>query len=362
MPDAPRIPEDVQAADWVARNRAYKRNARRWADSGPGPRLCVLKTAMLVMAALMHRALQVAGVEWQRQQEKKASQGQDRSYRMLEAAFSQDLRDYFVGMIRILLRLPQGLSLSKMTLPLKLLMLRVVARSMCSLHVLLRVAREMHPYLLFRSLLTHEYDKTPPCMWDSLRTFFHESFPDFSEDARASLEALAETMDRCISTIEARHALTRRLTVARGVQTWIPKLASTSAEFCLRQVLLQQGPEAFASQASDEPAGKTKPEKKRRGGGGACRAFLHEHSAGRRFTKSSLKELLQEFHSLDPTALAYYEDLGKRAAFAHRNGYHSFGERKPRVPRTAQQALADNAPMVSGQHLTSRICVLGGRR
>ena len=214
-------------------------------------------------------------------------QGQPRSFRMLEAACSQDLRDYFVQMMRILLQLPRAVSLATMTLQLKLLMVRVVSRGVCCLHMLLRQARGMHPYLLFRSLETHNYDDTPPCLWDSLRFFFHEMFPTFSDDAKASLEAMAETLDKCISSIEARHALSRRLTVAKGVQTWTPKLAAMSAEFCLRQVLLQQ--QAAAEVATDEQAEQA--QKKRSGGGGAYRAFLHERSAGRRFSRSSIQEL-----------------------------------------------------------------------
>ena len=178
----------MEGADWATRNRAFKRKAHRWAESNPGPRLCVLQTAMLVMSSLMHRALQIAAVAWQECQEKKAMQGQPRSFRMLEAACSQDLREYFVAMVRVLLQLPRGLSLSSMTLQLKLLMLRVVSKAVCSLHTLLRRVRSMHPYLLFRSLETHEYDATPPCLWDALRSYFYEKFPHFTDDAKHVLK------------------------------------------------------------------------------------------------------------------------------------------------------------------------------
>ena len=202
---------------------------------------------MTVMASLMHRALQIAGAAWAEKQDRESANGRSRSYRLLEAAFANDLKDYFCGMCRVLLPLPRGIPLAAMTLKLKAMMFRVASRAMCSMHALLRTARRMHPYLLFRTLVTGEYDESPPCMWDALATFFRAEFPEFSEEARASLEGLAEIVDKCISSIEARHALSRRLTVSRGVQTWTPKLAAASAEFCIRQVGVSKKPGPWPS-------------------------------------------------------------------------------------------------------------------
>ena len=354
------VSQEVEGADWVARNRAYKRNAARWAKSQPGPRLCVLKTVMAVMASLIHRALQIAGAAWQEAQERRARAGQTRSYRMLEAAVSQDLRDFYIGMVRVLLQLPRGLSLSVMTLDLKLLLFRVASKAMCALHILLRRSRRMNPYSLFLSLLTLKYDETTSCMWDALRSFFQERYPEFTNDAKSCLEAVAETLDRDISGIEARHALSRRITVARSVQTWAPKLAATSAEFTVRQVLLQQGVDASChpdDQRNNQDSTNNAAKKKKvvGGGGGMWRAYLHEQSQGRRFTRSTIQELSEEFRNLSESDKAYYKDLGNRATLAHRHGYQSFGERAPRrrgLPRIADAAVGA-APMDSRAVLTS---------
>ena len=300
---------------------------------------------MLVMSSLMHRALQIAGVEWAHAQEKKASLGQPRSYRMLEAAFSHDLQEFFGGMMRTLLQLPRGLGLEQMTLKLKQLHFRVASRSMCSMHMLLRGPRRMHPYVLFRALATGTYeDMPPPCMHDALASFFLSKFPNFTADAKACLEGLAEAVDRCISSIESRHALSRRLTVARGVQTWTPKLASTSAEFSLRQVLLQENT-GLAAAAQENPASAAtataaKPAKKAPGkqrgalggGGGPYRAFLHERCAGQKLNRASMKALADEYRNLGEDAMTYFREQGRLATLAWRNGYHAFGERRQRTP------------------------------
>ena len=346
----------------MTRNRAFRRNAERWSRSHPGPRLCVLKTCLIIMDTLLHKALQVAGTAWVEKQERKAARGEARSYRMLEAAGNQDLIEYFASMMRVMLQLPLGIMLVSMTLQLKCLLYRVASRAMCSLHLLLRVPRGLHPYVLFRSLTTGIYDELPSCLRDSLADFFHKRFPDFTREARACLEALAEMTDKCISSIEARHALSRRLTVARGVQTWVPKVASTSAEFSLKQTLLLQKSQSTDSDKPDVTVGRRKgrapgkqPGARGGGGGGAYRAFLHERSQGRRFTRIGIRQLTDEFHALDPEAMAYYEEQGRLATLAWRSGYHAFGARikKDSAALALQQLPTEGLDLAACQELGS---------
>ena len=153
-----------------------------------------------------------------------------------------------------------------------------------------------------------------------LTSWFRKTFPDFTADAGACLEALAHVTDRCISSVEARHALTRRITTMQGLHTWAPKLAATSAEFTLRQILAEMRLQG------DDPAGAgaTKPSRQgkqpgaRGGGGGSYRAFLHERSRGQRLTLASIRSLTLEYHGLDEASKAYYRDQGRLATLAWR--------------------------------------------
>ena len=299
---------------------------------------------MLIMDHLMHRCLKVAGQEWLKQQELKAFRGEPRSYRMLEACAQRDLNVYFANMIRLLLRFPRGIEQAVMTIRLKLLCFRLVSRAMCSLHQLLRLARNGVPYALFTSLETGTYCDLPPCQWDALALQFRTWFPQFTTEARAALESLAELIDLDISTVESRHAACRRITVARGVQTWAPKLATTSAEYTLRQMVLAQA--SFGVKAEKE-AQATKEEQpqgsaKKGGGGGSWNAFLHERAMGRRVDECS-RSLAQEYRNLSDADKAYFDRQGQLGKLASRHGFAAFGARDRQRSRPSLPVQDDGA-------------------
>ena len=141
----------------MARNKAFRKNATTWAESRPAPRLAILRQTMQPMANLMRRSLMLASAQWAERQELKVARGEARSFRVLEAANQNDLREYFSGMSALLLQPPKAIPFSQLTVSLRLRMLRVVSRSMCSMHQLLRRARRGLPYQLFQSLVTLQY-------------------------------------------------------------------------------------------------------------------------------------------------------------------------------------------------------------
>ena len=295
------VTEALSTADWVARSRAYRRNALSWNSSKPTLRLMILRLAMQQMISLIHRLLQLGSEAWEHRQELKFAANRSRSFRILEAATQNDLKSFFTGMLLLLLQFPQGILRDDITAHLQTLMFRLVSRSCCSMHQLLRTRRQGYPYTLFLALRTGVYDQAPPCLWDELTRSFRSWFPELTSDAQAALHALAWAIDLDIAAIEARHAASRRI-ITSVVQTWAPSMEHVSAEWTLRQMTLREA-ETQPSKEAAEPTVSAigKPNRRQRraagkqpgargGGGGAWRAFLHERAKGRKLSLSVIQE------------------------------------------------------------------------
>ena len=181
--------EEADATSWVARNKAFRRNAATWSLSNPASRLVILKSCMAVTASLIHRCLQIGSSEWEAEQELKASRGQARSYRILEAASLHDLKDFFAGMFRLLLQPPRGLAREQLNSQILVLLFRMVSRAVCAMHQLLRRARRSYPYKLFTAMTENCYPNDPSCLHDELTAQFKAWFPEFNADASVHMQA-----------------------------------------------------------------------------------------------------------------------------------------------------------------------------
>ena len=181
--------EETDATSWVARNKAFRRNAATWSLSNPASRLVILKSCMAVTASLIHRCLQIGSSEWEAEQELKASRGQARSYRILEAASLHDLKDFFAGMFRLLLQPPRGLAREQLNSQILVLLFRMVSRAVCAMHQLLRRARRSYPYKLFTAMTENCYPNDPSCLYDELTVQFKAWFPEFNADASVHMQA-----------------------------------------------------------------------------------------------------------------------------------------------------------------------------
>ena len=198
-------------------------------------------------------------------------------------------------------------------------------------------------------------------MRDELAKEFLTWFPDVeslrSPEAIASLESLAHEIHVDISAIEARHALVRRVILAKS-QTWIGRFADVSAEWTLRQVaqrLTDEGdllPEVKSKLLADRRAAarqaqreeQQKQRKTGRGGfGGAWRAYLHVECAGQKFTADSLKASAQVFRALPLEERAVFEQLGRMATLAARAGVKKPFRPQPQEGRQALGSLEDVA-------------------
>ena len=80
--------------------------------------------------------------------------------------------------------------------------------------------------------------------------------------------------------------------------------------------------------------------KKKRGAGGAWRAFVHVNSKGVQLSPQQSAELRAQYHSLSPADKQYYIDLGSAATLAKQAGGSTF----PAYSRTAAQARGLAAP------------------
>ena len=226
------------AAKWARLNRAFKKNSRRWSLSSPGPRLALMQAVMRATAHMVNKALQLSGAQWDRQRQLQAAQGKARSYRVVEAAKGSDLNNFYRALLEQLEQAPTGLPTSATTADTLKTYFCMLSRAGCSMHALLRRMRQGEPYKLFQMLVHGQRDKYntgPACLRDELSHAFYTRFPQWTPDAEAALRCLAESIDLDVAQIESKHALSRRIAVMKGLQTWTPKLEALSADWSHRQ-------------------------------------------------------------------------------------------------------------------------------
>ena len=329
---------DVNASDWVKRNRAFKKKAGLWSMSRPLPRLTALSLCASVMDRMMHGCLHVASKQWEREQQQKVARGQARTYRMVHAASQADLKVFYAGMLHMLLLCPDVLATADKNLETRSMLSRLISRSMSSMHQLLRRHRRGQPYKLFLALQTGMYDQDPECMWGELTSAFRKWWPRLNAEAKSALEMLADVLDMDISAIESRHALARRLAILRGTQVPVPRVRTTAAEWTLKQIAVQEtdhtppmyrrGEHGKVSPSQPKPPKKAgKKDGARGGGGGPWKAYLHTMHAGRKFTAASIRELRDAYNSLSEEEMSHSARLGHLGNLAWRSGHASFGER-----------------------------------
>ena len=181
------------------------------------------------------------------------------------------------------------------------------------------------------------------------------------------IESLASIYSVDIARIEARHSSNREITMlcSRG---WFVNLATRCTTFVSWTVSrLWRSCADVCSAAPEKPsrekagpakrrAGKEHCQKKRRGGGGALRAFIHHRfqdlpSGQRKFTVSMMSELADEYRVLPPDQKQMFQRAGLAAAAAHRQGFRSFSK-LPRSEPSSQRphlGLADSQQEDAGQ-------------
>lgn len=282
----------------------------------------------------------------------KSARGSGRTYRVLEVALGHYIRQAFESIYECFARSPLGFPIKDRNLHHRSLAFRLLARCGSALHQLMRVVHTGHPYrifLLLRKLgddLQRIIDE-PPCLRDEFSSDFLTRFrgQEDSEEATAILSTIAGAVDVDIATMEARHAVTRRATIQKSLQTWVASLENVNVTWSVRQC--QRSRKKFGSVTKTEmttkETNKVKKQQKKKsgggGGGGAFRAFIHERFGGHRLSKENMPKIAQAYHALSPAEHQHFVHLGQLGTVAWRQnrGQRQAAFGKP-LPKSSDHA------------------------
>ena len=293
----------------VAQKRAFKKKAGLWSQSRPLPRLLILMDVIMVIRSLLHRMFYIASEKFEKAQRFSASRGHSRTYRVLEAALGKYVSSFFHALCELLQRGTAGFRETDMSPRYRSWAFRTISRCGCAMHQLLRNRHRQNPYLLFKILIGHidEIISVPSCLRDELASKFFKRFPTrsaaTSPEAMAVLQGIALASDTDISAMESRHAITRRFTTLRSLQTWTASLEDVNVQWIMKQAAATSAKPKFKRMETESQTQERKRHGRGKhrhgpggkgGGGGAWRAFLHVRHAGEKMCKDSLKKASSE--------------------------------------------------------------------
>ncbi len=334
-PPPSNVARDSSGFDWVKFNEQNKASALEWSASNPGIRLIIMKVVATPMLAIMQKFLQISSPKWERMQAAKAARGQQRSYRVLEAALGKHIANCMGVLLGSTRKPPESLPLSGMRRCMRTLHFRMVVSAMASLHAYLRVERQGLRFQWFKVLLQQREEieqvyQIPHCMADELTAKLLEMFPTVEDACTPECQTLAASLGCALFTdiakVEARHSSNREVTFARA-RGWPVDISEMNAKFVCRQYVSKK---QKVKKERQRPGPRPKKKKRRNTkGGGAWRAFIHDKYKGIKFTKESMKQICEEYRSLSPNDKAFYRDVGSEATESHRHGFSSFaGQRR----------------------------------
>lgn len=344
----------------VEQKRAFRKKAGLWAQSNALPRLILLMQMMSIIRPLQHKFFHLASAKFDRDQRVKRSKGLPRTYRVLAVAEGTYLQQAFQTICNCFCTHPAAFPLTARNLKHRSLAFRLLSRCGSALHQLMRSFHRGYPYRLFTLLKDPtrrlDGDEDHACFWDELTTGFFEHFKgqETSEEAQVCLASMAEAIHIDIAGMEARHAVTRRATTLKSLQTWVASLESINVTWsvgqCQRAYATKDGFRTASTQTQKKRKTDKKQEKRPGGGGGAFRAFIHENYGGVRLDGPKMKAIAQEYHSLAAERRDYYKELGKLGTMAWRqNKGHrqaAFGKPLPKQTTTPEDAPSTDPVVV----------------
>ena len=292
VPAPPPLPRDApesapgvsEPVDWAELRREQRRTAKTWVATVPGPRLANLNDTSGPLQELLSKFLYISSDKWEQQQRLHAMQSGDRSYAVLELASGSDVSKAMEETLRKCLEAIPAVPSALVDIPLKIQRFCAMSCGASALHALLRLPAQGMPYQFFKLLKERRVGELlderqwPKCMLDSLARAMLVKFPTAaalkSDECQAIAEVLSMMFDSDISDIECRHAQTRDHSKVRA-RGWVPSLETLAAKFALRG--------SNHARYNPEPGSrswKTRTPKKKKGGGGAWRAFVQQHAEG----------------------------------------------------------------------------------
>ena len=338
--------------DWVLRKGA--------SALGPSPQtqVALMRQYMDPILRLMAQLLYFSSKRWARDQLSKESLGQPRQYRIL-LAFQHEQADSVLHAVATLMQQPPvGVPQDDWRSDISVLCFAMLSRLSCSAYQLLVWRCKKYPYALFQSLLGEEncrlvYQEKRRRQ-DELTQHLIDlcgSEQAFCNDAIPIIKALAMLADTDIGAIERQHTICRRIIASRS-QSKPVSLDMLSADWLLRRSI-QNTTDACSYFYFDTDAVIQKLKRKRRrnanpkrvtkrkrGGGGAFRAYLSMNSKGNKATAHSWKEMAHNYRQLSQEEKASYTEIGKAASATHKRGFHAFGPRASRKKKTHTPSIS----------------------
>ena len=248
----------------------------------------------------------IASAKFDKVQKLKAVRGQPRTYRVLEAAEGRHVMSFFHSLSKLFCRSTSGMPSADMNMKHRAWAFRAISRAGCATHQVLRFEHRRCPYTLFK-LLTGSVSEVldlSPCLHDELTAGYLKQYPSraavSSPEGRSTLQTLALAIDTDISQMESRHAVVRRLTVLRSLQTWAASLEDINVRWAMKQACQNTKTQMRSKQREDVKKGRKRGKHRHGpgghgGGGGAWRAFLHVSYAGQKFNKDTIKQASAEY-------------------------------------------------------------------
>ena len=307
---------------------------------------------------LMARFLTLSGKAWLRKQEARAANGQTRSWPILEAARGEDVSTCILHLLLIPLEPVKVAKQEFVACCNRKLRFSIASAGACALHSFLRLRRQMLPYQMFMLLVDPSIRRVeslldlPQCFRDELSQKLMDRFgSDLNgAEALAVLEALASTIAVDVASIEAGHSSAREFASLRS-RGWTSSLEAVASRFLLLQRL-----GACASQKPSSKPTKKDGHKKRRGGGGAWRAFVHHNAKGVKLTARLAASLSAAYHDLSEADWQRYSEAGKAATAVHRMSMPAFPAHS-RDSRSSQRGNAAVGMLLDGDSTREGVIV-----
>ena len=373
--------------EFAALNSRSRRIAAKWLGSKPLPYLMAIRLFMRPLVKLLSTYLTRSGHAWRVGQEAATSEfeqgqsGSPGSSAMLEYVHLS-AEQLFMQELQGLLSDPcwQFFDKHVSTLEFESLLFRMSSRAGCLVEELLMRPARSSTHRLLR-LVSHPHAQeaqaileTRQCCQDDLVKKHLQLYPDeqlLSQDSLAALTTLALLAATETVGVEWGHGRVHRLVKKSSVQTHTPTTAFVGAQW-LCQRAVHRGkqtlspPEASkpvaqaAPSASALPVLEERPAKKRRGGGGAFRAFVSQATRGQKGSPD-LGDIAQQYQTAKAQASPAYleaQRVGAAATERHRSTTAtSFGP-KTRAARKAallqflrKRALAPHLPIDMGMQI-----------
>lgn len=331
-------------------------------------KLIVFASVVIAQQNLMRRFLDMSSDDWDKQEDGKhafaLAEGLNNRRRLrVLVAYSGEIELAFLSELAGLLssdRISSSLLASEHITTLKVLAFRLVSASGGLCHQTLVFPHRRFPFRLFAMATGAELAEgglasalkgERKCLMDSwsLKLIEHWGEGLDTEDAKADIVATALQLQMETAQIEAKHAAIRRRVLKASMHCYAQTVPHASADFCLghiaqqRRLLAEIGGEAGVQPpTSKKPLVKSKCLKRKRGGGGPWRAFVHAEASGSK-RRADLKTIGEKYRRLDPQQLAELEQVGALATRAHRHGMQSFGPQTRQLDRArrAQRRARD---------------------